>query len=168
MDEDDFISKTRRKREAKELQDVGAGLVALSKEELSRIDMPEELREAVVECQRITKHEGRRRQMQYIGRIMRNLEVGPIAAQLTAMHAPSKRQTALFHLAEKWRDELIADPEAAKRLALEFDRADVDRLRTLAERARAEKESGAPTPKNARLLFHALNALIQDHGRKKA
>jgi ribosome-associated protein len=168
MDEDDFISKTRRKREARQLQDVGAGLVALSKEELSRIDMPEELREAVVECQGITKHEGRRRQMQYIGKIMRNLDAGPIAAQLAAMHAPSKRQTALFHLAEKWRDELIADPEAVKRLALEFTEVDLNQLRTLAEKARAEKESGAPTPKNGRLLFHALNALIQDHGRKKA
>jgi len=167
MDEDDFISKTRRKRQARELQDVGAGLVELSKEQLARIDMPEDLRDAVIECQRITKHEGRRRQMQWIGKIMRHLDVGPIAAQLTAMHAPTKRQTALFHLAEKWRDELIADPEAVKRLVLEFEEADPSSLRTLAEKARAEKDSGAPTPKQGRLLFHALNALIQEHGRRQ-
>src|SRR4051812_32548167 len=111
MDEDDFISKTRRKKQMKALQDVGAGLVALSKEELSRVEMPETLREAVLDCQAITKHEGRRRQMQYIGRIMRNIDADPIAAQLESLHAPSKRQTALFHVAEKWRDELIADPE---------------------------------------------------------
>ena len=95
--EDEFISKSERKRRSTALQDVGVALVKLSHEQLTRIDMPEELREAVLECKRFTRHEAIRRQMQYIGKIIRGIDAAPIAAQLTAMQAPTRRQTALFH-----------------------------------------------------------------------
>jgi ribosome-associated protein len=166
MEEDDFISKTRRKRQMSELQDLGADLVKLSPEQLARIDLPESLREAVLACRGITKHEGRRRQMQYIGRIMRNVDAAPIAAQVAAMHAPSRADTALFHLAEKWRDDILADTEAIERFVLEFPEADANVLRTLAEKARAERASGSP-PKHYRKMFHALNAILQDSRRKR-
>src|SRR5258708_31196237 len=115
MEEDDFISKTRRKREMRDLQDVGAALVALSEGELARLDLPESLLDAVLACKRITKHEARRRQVQFIGRIMRNVDAAPIAARLHALEAPTERDTALHHLAEKWRQDLIADPDAMAR-----------------------------------------------------
>ena len=99
MEEDDFISKTRRKKQATELQDVGAELVKLSPEQLVRMELPEALREAILECKRLTKHEAIRRQKQYIGKIMRNIDAAPIAAQIDAFHAPSRKDTALFHLA---------------------------------------------------------------------
>jgi ribosome-associated protein len=165
MEEDDFISKTRRKRDAKELQDLGAALVKLSKEQLARIEMPESLREAIGECRRITKHEARRRQMQYIGKIMRDIDAGPIAAQLAQIEAPSKRQTALFHVAERWRADLMAEPEAVARFVKEFPEADPHRLRELAEGAREEKRTSKP-PHSYRELFHVLNALLQDHARR--
>jgi len=167
MDDDDFISKTRRKRQMKELQDVGAALVKLSREQILRLDLPENLREAVLDCKRFTKHEAARRQRQYIGRLMRDIDAGPIAAQLEALQAPSKRQTALFHVAEKWRDALIDDPDAVKRLVIDFPEADPHRLLELAAKARDEK-AGERTPKHARELFHALNAMVQDHARKRA
>src|SRR6185312_415015 len=102
MDEDDFISKTRRKKQMHELQDVGAQLVALSAEQLARIEMPDTLREAIEDARRFTRHEARRRQIQYIGRIMRDIDAAPIVDQLTALTAPCRRQTALFHVAERW------------------------------------------------------------------
>ena len=77
MEEDDFISKTRRKRQMTELQDLGAALVELSPEQLARLELPEELREAVLECRRFTRHEAIRRQRQYIGRLMRTLDELP-------------------------------------------------------------------------------------------
>ena len=166
MEEDDFISKTRRKRQMSELQDLGAELVKLSPEQLARIEMPEMLREAVLDCRRITKHEARRRQMQYIGRIMRDVDAGPIAEQVAAMHAPSNATTALFHLAEKWRDDILADSEAVARFVHEFPEADPHLLRTFAEKARAERASGSP-PKHYRQMFHALNTILQDHARRK-
>ena len=165
MEEDDFISKTRRKRQMKDLQDVGAALVRLSREQLARIEMPENLREAIMECKRFTKHEAVRRQMQYIGRIMRDIDAGPIAAQLAEIEAPSKRQTALFHVAERWRADLMQEPDAIARFVKEFPEADPHRLRSLAEEAREEKRGAKPL-RRYRELFHVLNALLQDHARR--
>jgi ribosome-associated protein len=165
MEEDDFISKTRRKKQMHALQDVGAQLVALPAEELARIDMPETLREAVADARRFTRHEARRRQMQYIGRIMRDIDAGPIAEQLAALKAPSKRQTALFHVAERWRQELLADGEALERFVKEFPEADPQRLRAMVDEAREEKRASR-APRRFRELFHLLSAIVQDHARR--
>lgn len=162
MEDDDFISKTRRKRQMRDLQDMGAALVKLSPELLARLDLPERLRDAVVACRDITKHEGRRRQIQYIGRIMRNVEAGPIAEQLARLDAPTQRHTALFHLAEKWRKELMDDADAVARFVEEFPGADPIRLRSLIEAARAEVDAERP-PRKYRELFHVVNAVVQDH-----
>ena len=160
MDEEDFISKTRRKREMAELQDVGAELVKLTPEQLARMDLPERLLDAVLDCRGITKHEARRRQMQYIGRIMRDIDAGPIAEKLASLAAPTRRQTALFHVAEKWRDELMADARALERFAREFPHADSHRIGAVAEAARAER-AGKRAPKHVRELFHLLSAAVQ-------
>lgn len=165
MEEDDFISKTQRKRHMTQLQGVGAALVKLNAEQLARIDLPEMLREAVIECQRLTKHEAVRRQKQYIGKIMRNIDAEPILAQLEALEAPSRRQTALFHLAEQWRTDILADPGSIARFVQEYPDADPDRLRSLVTAVKEEK-SDAKSPKYFRELFHVLNAIVQDHGRK--
>lgn len=161
MSEENLISKTRRKRQAQALQDLGVALTRLQADQLARIDMPEDLREAVVACKAMTKHEAIRRQLQYIGRIMRDIDCAPIAARLAAMHAPSHRQTALFHRAERWRDEILADPGAAERFSLEFPGADPRRLRELAAAATEERRAER-TPKRFRELFQAINAAIQD------
>jgi ribosome-associated protein len=165
MEEDDFISKTQLKRQMLELQDLGKALVKLSREQLARVDMPERLRDAVMECRRFTRHEAIRRQMQYIGKIMRDIEAGPIAAQLGELEAPSKRQTALFHVAERWRTELIEDPQALDRLVKEYPEIDRERLRELADKAREEKRASKP-PRRYRELFHVLNGMLQAHGRR--
>ena len=165
MEDDDYISKTRRKRQMTELQDVGAALVELSTEQLARLNLPEALHEAILACKRITKHEARRRQMQYIGRIMRKIDSGPIVEQLAELQAPSRKQTALFHVAERWRQELIDDPAAVDRFVHEFPSADAHRLRSLIEQAREERRT-AKAPKHFRELFHAVNAVVQDHARK--
>src|SRR5690348_12420798 len=81
MEEEDFISKTQRKRIAAEQQDVGAALVRLPQDQLMRMGLPETLLEAILECKRLTTHEALRRQKQHIGKIMRNIDAAPIAAQ---------------------------------------------------------------------------------------
>lgn len=165
MEEDDLISKTQLKRQAHDLQDLGKALVKMSRDQLARIDMPENLRDAVMECRRFTRHEAIRRQMQYIGRIMRDIDAGPIAAQLGELEAPSKRQTALFHVAERWRTELIEDLQALDRLVKEYPEVDRERLRELADKAREEKRA-SKSPRRYRELFHVLNSFLQDHGRR--
>jgi len=160
----DFISKSERKRRSTALQDIGARLVKLSREQLARIEMPDELREAVLECRRFTKHEAIRRQLQFIGKLMRDIDPEPLREQLSALEAPSRRQTALFHVAEKWRDELLADPQALDRFAKEFPAADASRLQALVEAARAERNKQA-SPRHARELFHAVNAVVRQAGK---
>jgi len=144
---------------------VGAQLVAPSAEQLARIEMPDTLREAIEDARRFTRHESRRRQIQYIGRIMRDIDAAPIVDQLTALTAPSRRQTALFHVAERWRQELLADGSALERFAKEFPEADPDRIRTMVDEARAEKRA-ARAPRRFRELFHVLSAIVQDHARR--
>jgi len=165
MDEDDFISKTRRKRQMHELQHAGAELVSLSAEQLARIEMPESLREAVEDARRFHRHEARRRQLQYIGRIMRDIDAGPIVEQLAALKAPSRRQTALFHVAERWRQELLADGSALERFVKEFPEADPHRIRSMVDEAREERHAARP-PRRFRELFHVLSAIVQDHARR--
>jgi ribosome-associated protein len=166
MEEDDLISKTRRKKQMHDIQSLGVALTKLSAEQLARIDLPETLREAILEAKRFTRHEAIRRQGQYIGRIMRDLDVGPIAEQLKAMHEPSNRQTALFHLAERWRTDILADLGRIGEFKREFPEADPVRLRDLAEAALKERAAEKP-PKHFRALFHAINAIVQDHQKRE-
>lgn len=165
MEEDDFISKTRRKRQMAELQETGEALVKLSREQLARMPLPEELLEAILECKRISGHEALRRQMQYIGKIMRRIDPEPIQAHLAALQAPSRKDTALFHLAEKWRQDLLDDPEALGRFVHEFPQADAARLRGLVEGARAERQA-EKTPRRFRELFHEINAVVHGQARR--
>jgi len=164
-DDSDFISKTRRKRQMHDLQAIGAALVKLSPEKLKRVDLPEALREAVMAAQKFTKHEAVRRQLQYIGKIMREIDAAPIIEQLNALEAPSRKQTAIFHVAEKWRQALIDDPGQVAAFVEEFPDADANRLKELAAAAVEEKRVGKP-PRQFRELFHVLNAILQEHSRK--
>ena len=166
MEEDEFISKTRRKRQMHDLQALGAALVKLSPEKLSRIALPEALRDAVLDAQKFTKHEARRRQLQYIGKIMRDIDADPIMEQLNALEAPSRKQTAVFHVAEKWRQALVDDPEQVAAFVKEYPEADPDRLRELAAGAVEEKRVGKP-PRQFRELFHLLNGILQEQARGK-
>ena len=147
MDADNFISKTRRKRQMRELQDVGAALVKLSPEVIQRLQLPEALREAVLECKRFTKHEAIRRQMQYIGRIMRALDTVPIMEQVAALDAPTRRQAALFHLAERCRKDLVADfpyRDSMPRLERDWHKDRIMTLRRAAELYQKEPDHFLP------------------------
>ncbi|HSM98948.1 MAG TPA: ribosome biogenesis factor YjgA, partial [Gallionella sp.] len=96
-------SKTKIKKQMHELRDLGKELTELGKDQLAQLDIPENLRDAIREMKNINKFGAQRRQMQYIGKLMRDLDAAPIAARLAEMHAPTRKQTALFHVAERWR-----------------------------------------------------------------
>jgi ribosome-associated protein len=162
MEDANLISKTRRKRQMHDLQAVGLALTRLRPEQLAKVDLPERLREAVEAARAITKHEALRRQMQFIGKLMRHIDAGPLVAQLEAFKAPASRETARFHRAEKWREAILAGDEGIARFAAEHPAADSEKLRRLASEARAEREAERP-PKRYRELFQAINALLQDH-----
>jgi ribosome-associated protein len=155
----DGPSKTRRKNDAHALQKLGASLVALNRDRLLQIDLPESLRDAVLAAQRITAHEGRRRQLQFIGKLMRNVDPAPIQARLDEWNSVSAEQIAHMHRIERWRDRLLAEPAALGELATEFPHADLQQLRTLIRNTLRERENNKP-PKHYRTMFQYLRELL--------
>lgn len=155
----DGPSKSRRKADAHALQVLGAELVALNRNQLAQVAMPELLRDAVEAAQRITAHEGRRRQLQYIGRLMRNVDPEPIRAKIEGWKTVSVEETVRLHLIERWRDRLIEDPLALQTFASEYPQSDVQQLRTLIRNTQREREHSKP-PKSYRALFQWLRDII--------
>lgn len=154
-------TRGEKKDRAQRLEKLGEALVKLSAGKLARVELPEDLRSAVLEARRITAHGGYRRQIQFIGRIMRSVDARPIAAQLEAMLQEEAPSSAAFRAAERWRDRLIADGDAAL-AALVGEQPDADRtaLRQLARQAVVEQKNGKP-PHASRALFRALHALMR-------
>jgi ribosome-associated protein len=154
-------SKTKIKKEMHALQDIGAELVALGKDQLAQLDLPENLRDAVREMHRINKFGAQRRQMQYIGKLMRDIDPAPIIEKLNAWKGLSQQHTAHLHLLERWRDRLLESDQALTELLAKFPQADAQRLRTLIRNAQKEKEAGKPQ-KNYRELFQALREVFPE------
>jgi len=152
-------SKTQRKLAMHGLQALGERLVELNSEQLEAIALPEGLRDAVEAARHITKHEARRRQLQYIGRLMRSIDPEPIREKLKTWDGVSDEGTARLHRIERWRERLIEDDGALAELAGTYPGIDTQRLRALARNAREERSAGRP-PRAYRELFQILRELI--------
>ena len=156
--QDETVSKTQRKKDMHALQALGSQLVELDARQLAAIELPEDLRAAVEEARRLGKHEARRRQLQYIGRLMREVDAAAIAAQLERWLGQAREETARLHALERWREELIASDPALERFLREHPGADSQRLRGLIRNARREQGAATP-PKSYRELFRALREI---------
>lgn len=148
-------SKTRRKQAMHELQDLGEALVALDPPRLAALGLPERLAEAIALARRITKHEGRRRQMQFIGRLMRDVDAEPIRAALASIAAVSHEDRARFAAAEQWRDRLLAEEAALAEFVALHPGVDGEDLARMIRDARAERADGRP-PHRFRALFRLV------------
>jgi ribosome-associated protein len=149
------ISKTKRKAEMDELQDIGVRLVGLSKDRLAKLDLPERLLDAVNEAKRITANGATRRQKQYIGSLMREVEVAPIIDQLQRWDGKHSAENAYFHQLERWRDRLIADDRVVSEWMIKYPQTDSQQLRALIRNAQREQAANKP-PKSSRALFILL------------
>jgi ribosome-associated protein len=157
----DRPSKSQLKREMTALQELGEELVSQPKERVMRVPMPEDVREAILECQKIKDHEGRRRQMQYVGKKMRTLEEAEVAAiqkVIDSWKGASKAETAALHAIERKRDKLLADDKALTDLKEQYPEVDVQHLRVLIRNARKEQAESKP-PKAYREIFQILKQL---------
>ena len=149
-------SKSQRKRDVEALQDLGRDLSRLSKDQLKKMALPENLLVALLEYQRITSHSAMRRQMQFIGKVMREIEeVDAIVEQLAALRGESAAAKAEFHAIERWRERLLADDDALTEWLNRHPDSDAQQLRQLIRNARKEAEQGKP-PKSSRELFRLL------------
>lgn len=152
-------SKTQRKQQMEELQALGEELVALSVDRAKRIEIPEDLRDAVREAQRMTRpDEARRRQMQYIGKLMRNVDVEPIREALAQVRGESAGETAKLHRLERLRSEFLADEKALQEIVALYPAVDMQHLRSLRRAALKEQEQNKP-PRSYRAIFQLLKEL---------
>ncbi|PWC13091.1 ribosome-associated protein [Brenneria roseae subsp. americana] len=162
-DDDDeiiWVSKSEIKRDAEALKDLGAELVELGKNALEKIPLDDDLRAAVELAQRIKK-EGRRRQLQLIGKLLRARDPEPIQAALDKLKNRHNQQVVLFHKLELLRDRLVAEGDDAipDILAL-YPHADRQQLRSLVRNAQKEKAANKP-PKSTRQIFQYLRELSE-------
>lgn len=151
-------SKTQIKKHMLALTEMGEQVVNLPDSQLARVPMSERLEKAIRECRRITAHGGRKRQIQYIGKLMRELddaEVDAIRAKLAAFSGESNAENVRFHALERWRDRLLADDAALQAYLDKYPEVEVQRLRQLIREARKDASAGKP-PKHARELFKLL------------
>ena len=173
-------SRSAKKRQSLALQNLGEELTRLAPAELRDFDLPPDLLEALALYARIRDHEGRRRQMQYIGRLMRETDAERLRAALAARREAVSADTARFHLVEQWRERLLAAPEADVEGLLQTilqamppltdgqavaDRPTPEELRRLvreAREARAARKAtaGVVAPHASRALFRALNRAL--------
>jgi ribosome-associated protein len=151
-------SKSELKRQSDALQKMGETLVEAPRDRVKRVPMPEDVLEAILACQQITNHEGRRRQMQYVGKKMRTLdeaEVAEIQKAIDSWKGASKSETAIMHAMERRRDKLLTDDKALTVLLEENPELDVQHLRTLIRNARKEQAENKP-PKAYREIFQII------------
>ena len=151
----DRPSKSQRKRDMTALQDLGRDLAALSVEQIRSLELPERLADALIEYRSINAHEGARRQMQFIGKLMRDVDPDPLKEALERFSGTSKAEVAAMHTAERWRERLLGDPASLTLFASDHPGADLTRLSTLIRNAAREKTDGKP-PRDYRELYRAL------------
>lgn len=152
-------SKSQLKREAHALQALGEELVALSPETLAPLDLPEKLLDALALARQIKQHGARKRQMQYIGKLMRSIDPEPIQALLDQRKQAQRQQAQRLHVVEDWRDRLVAEGDAALGdFITRYPTVERAELRQLVRNAQRERDTGKPAGAG-RKLFRYIQSL---------
>lgn len=164
VDEEDVVlppSKTKIKKQMHELRDLGKELSELGKDQLAQLDIPDTLREALREMKNINTFGAQRRQIQYIGKLMRDVDPVPIIAKLDTWKGKSQHHVAYMHQLERWRERLLESEDALTELLSAHPEADAQRLRTLIRNAQKEMKMQKPA-KNYREIFQVLREIIPE------
>jgi ribosome-associated protein len=156
-------SRAKQKAESEALQKLGEQLLDLPETRLKKLDLPEKLLEAVSEAKRISNFEGKRRQMQYIGKLMRKVDPEPIRAAVDAAKKGSATETLLLHRAEKWRDDLIAVEDSFDAWMREYPNTDAQHLRSLIRQARKAivPDAGAGVGQRQAKVYREIFQLVK-------
>ncbi|MFC7462962.1 ribosome biogenesis factor YjgA [Hydrogenophaga defluvii] len=165
------LSRTDLKKESDRRQALGEALVTLRADLLAKLGLSDKLLDALAEAKRITNFEGRRRHMQFIGKLMRQLDEDTVTAAQAALdeqHKGSAEESLALHQAEQWRDRLIAEEDALTDWLAAFPNTDVQRLRTLIRQARKDAQGVKERPgeavrhgKSYREIFRLVRATLR-------
>jgi ribosome-associated protein len=161
----DEPSKTQLKKDMHALQALGEELTTLGNDQLDQLNLPESLRDALEELQRVGKHEATRRHMQFIGKLMRDVDPAPIRAQIDRWEMGTRANKAAFKASERWRDRLIAEPDALSGFLTEQPEVDGTALAVLLAKARlqaARGEAPAASRQVFRVIYRAMTKLKID------
>lgn len=159
-EEIEFVSKSEMKREMHRRQNLGEELVKLTREQLSQFDLPDSLQEALQAAKSIHQRGALKRQLQYIGRLMREIDPDPIQQQLDTLQGHSKQAHAQLHAIERWRDKLLDQgDDALEELIQQHPEVDRQHIRQLLRTAHKEHKANKP-PKAYRVLFKYLKEII--------
>ena len=158
---DDKPSKSQLKREMLALQAMGESLMKLPEQQLARIEMPEKLREAVMQARNMHKHGALHRQKQYIGKLMRGIDCESVRIGLAKLEQSNQEQNAVFKRSENWRDRMLNEGDVAiQEFVQKFPQAQRQQLRQWVRDSGREKKLGK-TPGSARQLFRYVHKLLQ-------
>jgi ribosome-associated protein len=154
-------SKTALKKQAHELQTLGQALAALPDGALAAAPLSESLRDAILALRRTRSHEGRRRQLQYVGKLMRDADVEPLRETVASATLGHAHDSLALHRAEHWRVELVAGDDALTRWGTEHPDSDLQQLRTLVRNAR--KDAALPPEQRHGRAWRELFQFIKPH-----
>ncbi|AKS41309.1 ribosome biogenesis factor YjgA [Wenzhouxiangella marina] len=157
-------SKSELKRQSLALQKLGVAVSELPPSRRKAIDMPEDLREAIEAYARITAHGARKRQMQYLGKLIRGIDPTPLKEAVEAFAAGRAVESARLHEVERWRDRLIHEDDALTEWLDSYPGSDVQHLRSLIRQARKDHAGQDPEqrqPKSFRDLFAFLRSILE-------
>ena len=158
--QDEYISKSQRKRECDALQKLGDTLIQLSQHDLQLIDLPDNLSRAIHEARRITSRSGQKRQRQYVGKLIRDIDSEVVKTQLNKIQQRHNSNNARFHQLEQWRDDLITGTSnTLQEIIATYPHIDRQHFRQMIKRAQKEHEADAETRICARKLFRYLRKL---------
>ncbi|BCA92270.1 MAG: ribosome biogenesis factor YjgA [Pseudomonadota bacterium] len=153
-------SKSQLKREMHALQALGETLIAMKPAERARFPLSDDMLRAIEETSRIRSHEGRRRHMQYVGKLIRKEDLTAIQGVFDAIEQEKEQRDHAFHRLEKWRDRLVDEGDDAVDLFMaDYPNADRQALRQLVRNARKEREQGKPPTSSRKLFKHLRDTL---------
>ena len=152
--DDDAPSKSSRKRDATDLQKIGEELLGFTDDDLDRLVSDERLRGALAEMRRLTSNEARRRQAQFIGKLMRNADTGPLRRAIEARRAHQQRESSRFKDAQRWRERLIAEDANVAAWIAQHPESDTPGFRALVREARRDDKAAF------RELFREISAVL--------
>ncbi|TCK17547.1 ribosome-associated protein [Thiogranum longum] len=167
MEQDEFDpadlppSKTRRKKDADALQQLGTDLLELPETDWVKLSLPDSLIDALREMKRIHSRSALKRQRQFIGRLMRDVDPEPVQQHFEQLRQKTRQQVQAHHALEEWRDRMIGEDDSVVEAYLqEYGNADRQHLRQLVRQARKERDQSKP-PKSARALFRYLREMAK-------
>jgi ribosome-associated protein len=153
IETDDVPSKSQLKRESQQLLDLGAQLVGMPNNQLQKFDLDESLRTAIYEAKRLKNHDAKRRQIRYIGKLMRNLDLTGIEQALEKLNHQPQTYRQHFAKLEQWRDRLIHEGDSAiEELISLYPNADRQQLRSLQRQASREIKLNKPSTASEKLF----------------